>query len=77
MLFFTCIVIDPIRSGEKFPFSEEVREKHMGFSEIGQGKFVLLKQKSGKFFSESLYKPCSDPNRGKMKNIQITHRIGE
>ena len=58
MLFFTCIIIYPIRSGEKFPFSEEVREKHIGFSEIGQGKFVLLKQKSEEFFSESLYKLC-------------------
>ena len=45
-------------SGEKFAFSEEVREKHIGVREIGQGKFVLLKQKSGEFFSESPYKPC-------------------
>jgi len=31
LLFFTCIIINPIRSGEKFAFSEEVREKHIGF----------------------------------------------
>ena len=49
--------MNPIRSGEKFAFSEEVREKHIGFREIGQGKFVLLKQKSWEFFSESPYKP--------------------
>ena len=44
---------------EKFAFSEEVREKHIGFSEIGQGKCVLLKQKLGEFFSEGPYKPCT------------------
>ena len=58
MLFYTCFITNPIRSGEKFAFSEEVREKHVGFRGIGQGKFVLLKQKSGEFFSESPYKPC-------------------
>jgi len=58
LLFFTCIIINPIRSGEKFAFSEEIREKHKGFRETGQGKFVLLKQKSGEYFSESPYKPC-------------------
>ena len=58
LLFFTFIIINPIRSGEKLAFSEEVREKHIGFREIVQGKFVLLKQKSEEFFSESPYKPC-------------------
>ena len=57
LLCFTCIIINSVRSREKFPFSEEVREKHIGFREIGQGTFVLLKQKSGEFFSESPYKP--------------------
>ena len=56
LLYCTCIIINLIRSGEKFAFSEEVREKHIGVREIGQGKFVLLKQKSG-IFSESPYKP--------------------
>ena len=57
LAIFTCVIINPIRSGEKFTFSEEVRGKHIGFREIGQGKFVLLKQRSGEFFSESPYKP--------------------
>ena len=46
-----------MRSGEKLAYSEEVREKHIGFREISQGKFVLLKQTSGEFFSGSPYKP--------------------
>ena len=50
LAIFYCIIIYPIRSGGKFAFSEEIREKHIGFREIGQGKFVLLKQKSGEFF---------------------------
>ena len=57
MLFYTCFIVNLIRSGETFAFSEEVREKHIGFKEIGQGKFVLLKQESVEFFSESPYKP--------------------
>ena len=52
LLFFICIIINPIRLGEKFTFSEEVREKHIGFREVGQEKFVLLKQKSGEFFQK-------------------------
>ena len=55
LLVFTCIIINPIGLGEKFTFSEEVREKHVGFREVSPEKFVLLKQTSGEFFSES---PC-------------------
>ena len=48
-------MINPIRSGETFAFSEEVREKHIGFREIGQGKSVLFETKvRGMFFRKSV-----------------------
>ena len=44
----------------KICFFRRGQGKHIGFREIGQGRFVLLKQNSGEFFSESPYKPWSD-----------------
>ena len=46
---FTCIIVKPLRPEEKSCFSRKGQEKNIGFQEKNQGKFVLFKQKSGKF----------------------------